>query len=474
MEYGEDSGKRNKLEETVLRYMDDEDCSLMELYPFEIHFENEEGEEIQPEGPVTVSVSFKKPVEETTENSLSWAVFHVDDEGETEELTDASVDMEEDRILGFTFRSEHFSDFVLAGIGTVMAVSLNAEDLEGTVALVNGANSVAMLAEQTQDGNTKTLKGETVEVEGDEDSRLLWVQSDVEKYKTWRFEKISEDEDTYYLTTGEGDQKQCVRIEGNNVTLVEWGNATPNNATPITVQEGEEPYEGMVRLKSQKEDKAINLYGGKAERGFGGWSDNKENEWFYVISEVKRTAEAGTVEGITPASSRIHMFDYWTTERVSENPAGDFGETISGVRDSGINHGHSLKFAKDGGNYTHSAKPETGLVKNVLVNGYPVLKDGGESLSYLFDPDELVNVGGKEYKKSFRNVKDLLQVDADGYYYYNSQKNFAELNEDEDGDENRITLYERWGVYTSGTGPKGQFFPFNKLKLLRKRRRQRK
>src|SRR5699024_10180424 len=77
------------------------------------------------------------------------------------------------------------------------------------------------------------------------------------------------------------------------------------------------------------------------------------------------------------------------------------------------------------------------------------------SMAYLFDPN-IVHTG----KQSFKDVKGLLQVDADGYYYYDSTKNYAVYY----SDTNSFTLYAYPGVKAEGSSPDGQFFPFNEAK----------
>ena len=86
------------------------------------------------------------------------------------------------------------------------------------------------------------------------------------------------------------------------------------------------------------------------------------------------------------------------------------------------------------------------------------LSNSNESLAYLF------NTEGGDYKEVVEDVTGLFQIDNQGYYYYNSRENFAEL----DKDEQHITLYdEPWKVSASvdvdndTTEAKGQFFPFN-------------
>lgn len=164
----------------------------------------------------------------------------------------------------------------------------------------------------------------------------------------------------------------------------------------------------------------------------------------------------------TPGTT-INLFDYWLQERDSDdNP--DPGN----VADLGINANHALNFRASGGNdyrgewndYTNGLNPRQGIVADTLgEDGYPRLndlntgrggRDGNESLSYLFDPEV-----DHEGKASFKDVDGLLQVDGDGYYYYNSEANYAAFYPD----SNAFALYTKPGVPTSTTS--GEFFPFN-------------
>ena len=163
-----------------------------------------------------------------------------------------------------------------------------------------------------------------------------------------------------------------------------------------------------------------------------------------------------TVSGVSPRGTTINLFDY------------------DGAEGGGkINNGHVFHFASGGqssytelnrttvnrwtGNYGHGnlkPAPRFGIVQNKLgADGYPVLSNDvdGTSLDYLFNDED---VSGKT---SYAGVNGLLQVDDDGYYYYNSQQNFAQFNPD----SYSFTLYDTWGVTPVGNSPAGQFFPFN-------------
>ena len=204
-----------------------------------------------------------------------------------------------------------------------------------------------------------------------------------------------------------------------------------------------------------------------------------------------------------PNHYTMHLFDYWGTNSPTAPVIGENGYWGEGVpwgdsqyyydddylwrklqmnSTDGINAGHNLKFYltpaqqkdnNDPPNYTDFAGTWnrstetnqwiTGIVNNTLNGaGYPYLNldsdsvsaysDGGdrnESLDYLFTPE---NTNGKA---SYTNVTGLFQLDGDGYYYYDSSKNYAWLNGDE------FVLYDIPGVAAGGSSVDGQFFPFN-------------
>lgn len=198
-----------------------------------------------------------------------------------------------------------------------------------------------------------------------------------------------------------------------------------------------------------------------------------------------RAVSDHTVSGVSPRGTTINLFDYWVTGN-EDYDNWDWSALSESQRNSGINSGHTLKFGKAMGNdpdnnndldndpnndhdssvyvadsdnanlWTHSGNPRTNIVQSQLEDGFPVLSDslGGESLDYLFNTDDAAG------KQAYSDVDGLLQVDDQGYYYYNSQDNFAEFNADGQG-SGEFSLYETWGVQAAGRSPDGQFFPFN-------------
>ena len=124
-------------------------------------------------------------------------------------------------------------------------------------------------------------------------------------------------------------------------------------------------------------------------------------------SAPAQQADDVLTDAVSPVGTTINLFDYWITgqfEPDNVDPAN---------LDQGINAGHLLWFLKNAynqpnpiNNYTGSARPRTGIVRNLLQNGYPALTEDDQSLAYLFNPS-LPNAG----KASFPGVRNLLQID---------------------------------------------------------------
>lgn len=198
-----------------------------------------------------------------------------------------------------------------------------------------------------------------------------------------------------------------------------------------------------------------------------------------------RAAEAGfadhTVEGVSTSGTVINLFDYWNTETEGVSTVGDTDRGINGGRQLHFNRGVPDGSLASGNSYLNTWTgsgngPLSGMVERQLVGGYPCLQENDgkgverESLDYLFSPnDHESDKDPVQGKKAYLDVDGLLQVDYDGYYYYNaaSEKagegggfasaNFASF----DRESNSFALYDQWAVTKDGTNSKGQFFPFN-------------
>ena len=123
-----------------------------------------------------------------------------------------------------------------------------------------------------------------------------------------------------------------------------------------------------------------------------------------------------------------------------------------GVKKSGQNWTNNHDLYSSINSWTGTADPTTGLVEGVLnSDGYPQLTDSdtkgtdGKALNYLFD--ESSHAG----KERYGDVDQLLYVDKDGYYTYDSRYYSAEYT------NGRFVLREHTAASDS---PERGFWPF--------------
>lgn len=169
---------------------------------------------------------------------------------------------------------------------------------------------------------------------------------------------------------------------------------------------------------------------------------------FFLPTRAEAAFSDHTVTTISPSGTTINLFDYWV------NP--DNHLSVSG--NGGVNANHRFQFNDGQGgeslnHWTGNTNPQPGIVNNTLLDGYPQLSKtwGGESLCYLFDSSAQIG------KTSHFGVTGLLKV-QNGYYVYDSSKNYAAYN----ADKNAFDIYDTWGIDKVGDSSRqGQFFPFD-------------
>lgn len=169
---------------------------------------------------------------------------------------------------------------------------------------------------------------------------------------------------------------------------------------------------------------------------------------FFLPTRAEAAFSDHTVTTISPSGTTINLFDYWV------NP--DNHLSVSG--NGGVNANHRFQFNDGQGgeslnHWTGNTNPQPGIVNNTLLDGYPQLSKtwGGESLCYLFDSSAQIG------KTSHFGVTGLLKV-QNGYYVYDSSKNYAAYN----ADKNAFDIYDTWGIDKVGdSSHQGQFFPFD-------------
>ena len=103
--------------------------------------------------------------------------------------------------------------------------------------------------------------------------------------------------------------------------------------------------------------------------------------------------------------------------------------------------------------YQSGNRPIQGIVKNVLgEDKYPHVVGSDNSLAYLFNlEDKPGNDARDPVKKVYADVNHLLERDADGYYRYNSDEQYAYFNTNAQENPNRdFVVYESTFPIISG------------------------
>ena len=230
------------------------------------------------------------------------------------------------------------------------------------------------------------------------------------------------------------------------------------------VEETEEIEETTTRTETDEED---NLQETDNVRDLVvSETENTETDSIETYIANSENLANAKVQGEAPQGTTINLFDYWITGQADKNDQSQ----PDNWQNHGINGGHDLKFSHGMGNWGNHDKqnaypgsdqpPTSGIVSSALgADGYPALntsfvkdnagaKLSGESLAYLFDTNSGTG------KVAYADVDGLLQVDSDGYYYYNwydtsSSYDYAldrmtfcvDKNADEDTLEFPFTMY---------------------------------
>lgn len=279
-------------------------------------------------------------------------------------------------------------------------------------------------------------------------------------YVIWTFEAVDASAGTYKIKNGND------YLYFNSLGFLKFGSSFSgtNYANTFTVTNGDGNTINLYASLTNNSGTSYSGYIATASDSNGTYFGRVENSTSAIT--LYESVPVAEVEGVSPASTIINLFDY----RVNLNSNDDWDENTAGGT-TGINYGHYLQFTESSDATIGTANKWTGanggvlqgIVSNSLTDGYPTLSGdatvvGGntESLDYLFNSDT------SDYKKAYTDVQNLLQIDSEGYYYYDSNENFAEF----DDVTNRFTLYNTWAVTwqpDGGSANNGQFFPFDSL-----------
>lgn len=381
-----------------------------------------DGEAIEPAAEVTVTISYMEDVEET-----EYTVTHYGEDGTT---TIDSASSYEDGTQTIHFGTDGFSDY---------GISVASEESSAVIAVLTSSDVTAV------------------------DSMYVWIFDKAGTKVAGYVDNYNNGNngtpvlDALQYTDADGATWYLIPITYFETELASYGFSFDTSECPF--QYAPSAYSPAGNLTDAYYVSVDGSYYIRVADTTG-LTPHRTN--IYYTKDYVRTYS--TVEGISPSGTVINLFDYWTTGQYDADAATSYNS------DTGINENHALKFScnpkqwdvtkNTAYNYfTGSAAVYTDIVQNLLSDSYPILNSSttgsSESLAYLFDPT--VSTDGKA---SYSKVTGLLQIDSNGYYYYNSSENYAEYDED----TNSFTLYDDWAVYSSANN--GQFFPFDSLDSL--------
>ena len=165
---------------------------------------------------------------------------------------------------------------------------------------------------------------------------------------------------------------------------------------------------------------------------------------------------------VSPRGTTIDLFNYPDNLEVGQFEFNGGGGSIDANKWTGI-------LGKQEDRPLNQKRAMQNLVQPTLDDGYPhLLANGNPNLfglttTGITQETSLAPLFDGTYP-GVRGAQGLLQVDQQGYFYYNSKQNYATLEKTENGYGNRFKVYDTprnvkfSGVSANG---QGQFFPFN-------------
>lgn len=384
----------------LMDYAQENKSGMLGFFAYDIALVNGQGEEIEPEGDVNVSISYNKATSPDTVGNDAEAdvsLLHFDESGKSvkvEDITDQSQICVNDNneVKDVEFVTDSFSTFTIVWKTSysmeVKYIDENGNELRskeerGKVSISN--NTIDFTSYKNDVDGYKFLYATAYENNSVNDCQCTSAKLEETKHWFWTEYKID-------LL----DQSGNVKFTANNYV--------PKIYLVYRQVKDSSTDDSLCNTISTRNNFTVNLFD-------------------YKVNSADRVSESIT----TPKSYSA-------------------GE--------GINKNHYLKFISRSNEgepnqnlYIEGYGARQGIVNNRLgADGYPTLSSWGnnESLAYLFNRSDITNA-----KKCYTDVDKLFIKDSEGYYYYNSEEQYATVAAD--------PMKKEFTVYK---GKKQGFFPF--------------
>lgn len=402
----------------------EEEKEVVGFLAYDISFLDAEGNKVEPNGEVKVSMNYKQAaipetVTEEKAETTEVSVLHLE-EDETGTVQNV-VDMTAEESAAATVQTTESAEIQSAEFNTT-------------------SFSVYTVVWKDNNGSKKTLtmnfvkENESSWFDQDDISEELGVkETEIKISGSGNFNNIStslEEIGTKYNTLFDTDKStgykfKAAHIDSKNGTVVT--NISYNNDS------GGWMYYAGSKWNSWK----------------GGSSQTTSKKTVYLVYEEVSRGNVQEIPTIDAPGEKIDIDLFNYNAKINETNAAQqgfkFHSNVKGV-DGSYNAGN-LDYTNAG----NQGIRQDYLRKN-LENGYPSLKNG-TSLEYLFEASTQNGV------TAYPNLTGLLSKDAEGYYNYDSSKNHAQLTDN----NSKLTVYNAklspwWNDFSYGN-----FLPFNKL-----------
>lgn len=429
----ETKAQYEEVKEQIQTKADEEEKEIAGFLAYDITFVDEQGNEMEPNGEVKVSIEYKdaalpEGISETDAKDIDVTVFHLEENenGEVKEVVDMSQVVPEGKSVEEAENKIH-------------VLETTEEKKVEKVEVVTGSFSAFTIVWN----RFKTLKGIVVDDTGKEISGITSQEiSAKEKFDFTEIKEGGQKEELYEIENTEGQKY---------VFLGAYRAA--NEITGESILEGEK----LSYVNSRVWDNIYYCVSGETEeKEF----NTKDYELYFVYqSSVSGVGEVDTIKDAKGLGISINLFNYNSAVNNQKIPAAKEGFQFHNSQ-QGVDGGNNLVSAHL--KYTHAANQkihQNYLESYLSEDGYPILKDSskGTTLGYLF--------GGAETKEEtdavtgYTDLNGLLYKDSEGYYTYASSDYHAQLIED----ENRVAVYKATLAPDAKTFQYGNFLPFNQL-----------
>ncbi|MDO4470912.1 MAG: fibro-slime domain-containing protein, partial [Bacillota bacterium] len=420
----------------------EEEKEVAGFLAYDIGFVDKDGNELEPNGKVKVSMNYKKAeipqeVVEQEAKDAEVTVFHLeeDEKGEVKDVVDmraektAKVDTlvttEGQKVQNVEAETESFSVFAVTW--EAQAVEDRAAGEHVYKATWKGSKRIANIHFRNDDFLAKDI------------SQELGITED----KTIEVNKNSAISTTIGKNlNGIGDQYSG-RPDNTGYDYV--FKEARLDSTRGTV-------ENYISYNHDFKNKADWYYVGKDDK-WKNWPKKKgvREVNVYLIYEKKIRNEVGEIKTIEDKNIDIDLFNY---NAKINNPKNAPGAGVGFKFHSDVESYDGKNYLEKDEEYTnpHNQVIQQNYVKRNLKNNCPELTNG-KSLGYLFGQER------SEAVTSYNNLSGLLYKDSEGYNVYDSETYHAQLLPNED----RIAVYNAKLSPDWKTFGYGNFLPFNEL-----------